>query len=87
MNPAILIAVLLVLIGAQATRVLAPRRLGYLWALALAAAGLVCAELVAAALHAGGPQLGMLHPAADTLGVAGFELVGALVTPSRRGSP
>lgn len=87
MSPAIILAVLLVLIGAQTTRVVAPRRLGYLWALALAAAGLVCAEIVGGALHAGGPQLGSLHPAADVLGVAGFELVGALLTPSRRGSP
>ena len=74
--------------GSVARRFLiAPRRLGYLWALALAAAGLVAAELIAVALHAGGPRLGMLHPAADALGVAGFELVGTLLTPSRRGSP
>ena len=87
MNPGIVLAVLLVLIGAQTTCVVAPQRLRYLWALALAAAGLVAAELIAVALHAGGPRLGMLHPAADALGVAGFELVGTLLTPSRRGSP
>jgi Co/Zn/Cd efflux system component len=87
MNPAIVVAALFVLIGAQATRLLAPRRLGYLWALLLAAAGLVSAEGVAAALHTGGPQLGVLHPAADALGVLGFELAGALLTPARRRGP
>jgi hypothetical protein len=75
------------LIGAQATRVIAPQRLGYIWVLLLAAAGLVCGEGVAQALRSGGPQLGLLHPAADVAGVAGFEVVGALLAPSRRRGP
>jgi len=87
MNPSVVVAALLVLIGAQTTRLLAPRRLGYLWVLLLAAAGLSCGEFVATALHTGGPQLGALHPLADALGVIGFELGGTLLTPARRRGP
>jgi Co/Zn/Cd efflux system component len=87
MEPAIVVAALFVLIGAQLTRLLAPLRLGYVWALLLAAAGLVSGELVAAALHTGGPRLGSLHPVADILGVVAFELADATLTPVRGGGP
>jgi len=80
-NPAYLLAALFVLIGAQATRLIAPRRLGYLAVLGLAAAGLTCAELAAGAIHGFGPQAGALHPVADVCGMAVFELVGALLAP------
>ena len=84
MTPAIVVGALLVLIGAQATRVIAPRRLGYVRVLALAAAGLACGELLANVLHSGGPRLGLLHPAADVAAIVAFELVGALLTPPQR---
>jgi Co/Zn/Cd efflux system component len=87
MNPALVVAALFVLIGAQTARVLAPRRLAYLWALGLAAAGLIAGEVIAAALQTGGPRLGVLHPVADVVGIVGFELAGALLTPPRRRGP
>jgi Co/Zn/Cd efflux system component len=84
MKPAFLIGLLFVLIGAQATRVVAPRRLGYVWVLLLAAAGLVLGELIARALHTGGPRLGELHPVADFAGIGVLELAGALLTAPRK---
>ena len=79
MSPGLLVGVLFALIGAQLTRVVAPRRLGYPVALVLAAAGVVAGELVAVGLHTGGPSLGPLHPLADAAGMLVLEVVGALV--------
>ena len=89
MSPGILLAVLFALIGAQLTRLVWPRRLGYLVALVLAAAGVVAGELVALELHGGGPPLGPLHPLADAAGIAALEVVGALLRSprSRPGRP
>jgi hypothetical protein len=89
MSPGILLGVVFALIGAQLTRLLWPRRLGYLAALALAVAGVVGGELVALELHAGGPPLGPLHPLADATGIAVLEVVGALLRAprSRPGRP
>ena len=87
MTPAIALAVLLVLIGAQAARVAAPRRGSYPWLLLLGAAGLGGAELVCFALRIGGPSLGALHPVADVLGIAALELGGLLFAPARRIAP
>ena len=80
MSPGLLLGVLFALIGAQVTRLVAPRRLGYPVALALAAAGVVAGELAALGLHAGGPPLGPLHPLADALGIAVLEVVGATLS-------
>ena len=87
MSPGLLLGVLFALIGAQVTRVIAPHRLGYPVVLALAAAGVVAGELVALALHGGGPVLGPLHPVADVLGIAVLEVVGLTlrVPGARRG--
>ena len=76
MSPGLLLGVLFALIGAQIARLAAPRRLGYGVALVLAAVGVVAGELAAAALHAGGPALGPLHPLADAVGIAVMEVVG-----------
>ncbi len=89
MSPGILLGVLFALIGAQLTRLVWPRRLGYLAALVLAAAGVVAGELVALELHGGGPPLGPLHPLADAAGIAVLEVAGALLRSprSRPGRP
>ena len=84
MSPGILLGVLLALIGAQVTRLVWPRRLGYLAALGLAVAGVVAGELAALELHGGGPPLGPLHPLADAAGIAVLEVVGALLRSPRR---
>jgi hypothetical protein len=84
MSPGILLGVLFALIGAQVARLVWPRRLGYVAALALAVAGVVAGELVALELHGGGPPLGPLHPLADAAGIAVLEVVGALLRSPRR---
>jgi hypothetical protein len=86
-SPALGLAVLFVLIGAQLTRLALPRRLGYLWVLLLSAAGLVAGELFALVTKGGGPQVGVLHPVAELVGILGFELLGAMLAPARRRSP
>ena len=83
MSPGILLGILLALVGAQLSRLLWPRRLGYLAALALAVAGVVAGELAALELHGGGPPLGPLHPLADVAGIAVLEVVGALLRSPR----
>ena len=84
MSPALALAVLFVLIGAQVARVLSPRRGAYVWLLVYAVAGLVGAELVCIVLHIGGPMIGVLHPVADILGMALVETAGLALTPRRR---
>jgi hypothetical protein len=86
-SPGLGLAVLFVLIGAQATRLAAPRRGAYLLLLVLSAAGVVGGEAWSAVTRLGGPSLGVTHPLADMIGVAGFEVVGALLTPRRRRVP
>jgi hypothetical protein len=86
-SPGLGLALLFVLIGAQLTRVLAPHRLGYVVSLLLAIVGLFAGELFALSTHAGGPTLGAVHPLADALGVAAFELAGALIAPKRHRGP
>jgi len=84
-SPGLLLGVLFALIGAQLTRVIVPRRLGYPATLALAAVGVVAGELVALGLHGGGPVLGPLHPVADALGMAVMEVIGVtLPVPGAR---
>ena len=83
MTPALALGVLFVLIGAQAAHVVA-RRLPYLVALPLSAAGVLGAEALAAALRFGGPTVGALHPVADVIGVAVCEGAGAALTAGRR---
>ena len=85
MSPGIFLAVLIVAIGAQLTRVLVPGRGNYALALACAATGLLGAELVALGGH-GGPSMGAVHPVADAGGIAIVEAAGlALVAPTRLG--
>jgi hypothetical protein len=84
-SPGIVLAVLIVAIGAQLTRLLVPRRGNYLVAMVCAVVGLLGAELVALSGH-GGPSLGTIHPAADVVGIVLAEAVGlALAAPRRLG--
>jgi len=83
-SPALILGALLVLIGAQVTRVVAPRQGSYVVAFVLAAAGFVAAELFAIATHIGGPGLGALHPLADVAGIAAAELLGWALLPAPR---
>ncbi len=76
MSPGLLLGVVFALIGAQVTRLIVPHRLGYAVMVALAAVGVVAGELVALALHGGGPVLGPLHPLADAIGIAAMEIIG-----------
>jgi hypothetical protein len=82
-SPGIVLAVLIVAIAAQLTRLLVPRRGNYLVALVCAALGLLAAELVALSGH-GGPVLGTVHPAADVVGIGLAEAVGLALTAPRR---
>ncbi|MBV8195471.1 MAG: hypothetical protein JOY80_08070 [Candidatus Dormibacteraeota bacterium] len=84
MSPALLLAVLFVLIGAQAARVVSPRRGSYPWLLVLAVAGLAGSELASIALHTGGPSIGVLHPIADAIGIAVVEAAGLVMARRRR---
>jgi hypothetical protein len=82
MSPGIIVAVLVVLIAAQTARVVAPRRLGYLPALACAALGLLLGELVALSGH-GGPTVGVIHPVPDVVAIVALEAGAAIVIPVR----
>lgn len=69
---------LIVLITTQVTRILAGAGHGpYLWTLAMGAAGFLTGELGAMATHAGGPSLGALHPVADVIVIAVWQVLGA----------
>ena len=83
MSPGIVLAVLIVAIGAQLTRLLVPRRGNYLIALLCSAVGLLGAELVALSGH-GGPSLGTVHPAADVVGIVLAEAGGLVLAAPRR---
>lgn len=76
-SPALVPLLLIVLIGAQATRLLAPERGSWVWAVVLAAGGVAAAEVAAASTGLGGPGMGTVHPLADTLGIVLFEVLGA----------
>jgi hypothetical protein len=82
-SPGIVLAVLFIAIGAQVTRLLAPRRGNYLLALVCAAIGLLAAELLALQGH-GGPTLGAVHPLADVAGIALVEAAGLVLAAPRR---
>jgi hypothetical protein len=82
-SPGILLAVLIVAIGAQLTRVLVPGRGNYILALVCAAAGLLGAELVSLGGH-GGPTVGAVHPVADAGGIALVEAAGLILAAPRR---
>ena len=82
-SPGIVLAVLIVAIGAQLTRVLVPGRGNYALALVCAAAGLLGAELLALGGH-GGPTLGAVHPLADAGGIALVEAAGLVLAAPRR---
>ncbi|HEY8756352.1 MAG TPA: hypothetical protein VIN65_08410 [Candidatus Dormibacteraeota bacterium] len=83
MSPGIVLAVLIVAIGTQLTRLLVPRRGNYLVAMVCAVMGLLGAELVALSGH-GGPALGSVHPAADVVGIGIAEAIGVALTAPRR---
>lgn len=87
MSPGLVLAILFVLIGATVSGLVMPRRGAFLLTLVLAAAGVVAGELVAIATRAGGPQLGVLHPIADAVGVVLFEVTGAVLAPARHRGP
>ncbi|HEX4579977.1 MAG TPA: hypothetical protein VH498_08250 [Candidatus Dormibacteraeota bacterium] len=83
MSPGIVLAALIVAIGAQLTRLLAPGRGNYLIALVCAGLGLLAAELVALGGH-GGPTVGAVHPVADAGGIAIVEVAGLILAAPRR---
>jgi hypothetical protein len=78
-SPGLVLAILLVLVVAQATRLLAPERAAYLACLGLAVAGLLAGEVVAATGHLGGPSIGPIHPLLDVALMAVLEAAGAFV--------
>ena len=82
-SPGIILVAAFALIGAQATRVLAPRNTPYIINLILAVIGVIVAELVVYALDRGGPQLGVLHPVVDLIGIAVAEISGMILWPAR----
>ncbi|HEY7925946.1 MAG TPA: hypothetical protein VIG86_00835 [Candidatus Dormibacteraeota bacterium] len=83
MSPGIVLAALIVAIGAQLTRVLVPHRGNYLLAVVCAAMGLLGAELLALGGH-GGPTVGAVHPLADAGGIALVEAGGLILAAPRR---
>jgi hypothetical protein len=86
-SPGLVLAILFVLIGATVSGLVMPRRGAFLLTLVLAATGVVAGELVAIATRVGGPQLGVLHPIADAVGVVLFEVTGAVLAPARHRGP
>jgi hypothetical protein len=82
-SPGIVLAVVIVAIGAQLTRILVPDRGNYVLAVVCAAVGLLGAELVALGGH-GGPTVGAVHPIADAGGVALVEFAGLILAAPRR---
>ena len=85
-SPGLVLAALLVLVAAQVTRLVAPDRAPWLACVALAAAGLVGAEVIAATGHLGGPAIGSTHPLLDGAIMAALEAAGAfVVAPSGAG--
>jgi hypothetical protein len=87
LSPGLGLAILVVLIGAQVTRLIAPRRGAYLLLLLLSAAGVAAGEGWASLTRLGGPALGALHPLPDLVGIAGLEVLGVLLAPRRRRVP
>jgi hypothetical protein len=82
-SPGIVLAVLIVALGAQLTRLIVPARGNYVVALGCAAVGLLGAELVALGGR-GGPSLGTIHPIADAVGMTLAEVVGLVLAAPRR---
>lgn len=83
MSTGVILAIVIVAIGAQLTRVLVPGRGNHVIALVCAAAGLLGAELVALGGH-GGPTVGAVHPIADAGGIALLEAAGLVLAAPRR---
>ncbi len=83
-SPGVVLAIALILIAAQVTRVAKPGRGPYLLTLGLAALGLVAGELLALTGHLQGPSLGVLHPFPDIAAIVMAELVGTWVLAPRR---
>ncbi len=84
LSPGIVLAVVLTLIAAQATRVVAPDRGPYLWSLSLAVVGLIVGELIALSGHLQGPAVGVLHPVIDVIVMGAVECAGVVVVAPRR---
>lgn len=78
-SPGLVLACVLVAIATQAAWVLMPRGGPYGWRLLLSIAGLVAGETFASGGHLVTPNLGMLHPLADVLGIAALQGVGWLL--------
>jgi hypothetical protein len=83
MSPGVLLAVLIVAIAAQLTRLLVPGRGNLLLAIVCAAAGMLAAELLALGGH-GGPAAGAIHPVADAGCIAVAEVIGVVLASPRR---
>ncbi len=82
-SPGIILAIVVTLVAAQATRVFAPRSGNYLLALALAVAGLIVGELIALSGILVGPGLGVLHPLPDLVAMVVAEIAGVTVAGQR----
>ncbi|TMC49693.1 MAG: hypothetical protein E6J14_05580 [Chloroflexi bacterium] len=83
-SPGLVMAVLLVLLAAQLTRLVVPGRGPYLWTLLLAAAGVAAGEILAGSGHFASPVVGVIHPVPDAAATALLEAGGALLLSPRR---
>jgi hypothetical protein len=83
-SPGLVVGILIVLIGAQTVRVVAPGHNRLVWPVLLAVAGFVAGELFAFATRVGGPLLAGLHPIADGVAIGIVEAGGAALGPFRR---
>jgi len=81
-SPGLLLAAVIVAAATQTVRLAFPGRGPYAWTLLLSIAGVMGGELVAATGHLGAPAIGVMHPLADALMVAGLHVVGLLTTAS-----
>ena len=80
LSPGLILAILIVLIGAQAARVIAPNRAPYMWTIVLAVIGFLAGEIAALSPHLSGPAVGVIHPLPDVIVIAALEAAGSLVT-------
>ena len=84
LSPGLVLAVALVLIATQAVQVIRPHGRHYVWSLVLSTAGLIMGELVATAVHSGGPALGVLHPLSDLIAIGVLQVASIMVTERER---
>lgn len=82
-SPGLVLAVFLVAVATQLTRVAIPERGPYVWTLLLSVAGLVGGELLAASGPLANPAVGVIHPLADLAVIAVLQAGGAVLVAPR----